>query len=116
MYKLIEGGVIHPDGSFIPNEPLNRHWQEYLAWLDEDNTPLPADVPSAEQLAKEEEVRTAPLTARQYFASRPAALTFIRLTPAEQEAQIEAMTLAQLKTVVKYLTIAVSMVIKERLT
>jgi hypothetical protein len=44
MYKLTNGGVIHPSGFFIPNNTLNADWQEYQVWL-EDNDPLPADPP-----------------------------------------------------------------------
>lgn len=59
MYKLTTGGVIHPDGAFVPEDAGNRHWQEYLAWLGEGNEPLLADEPSlaeakAEALAKVE--------------------------------------------------------------
>ena len=48
MYRLI----IHPrtgeqsvikDGKGIPFDPANTDYQEYLAWLAEGNTPLPAD-------------------------------------------------------------------------
>ena len=50
MYKL----VITPtgpsdlifrveDGVWIPPDPANTDYQQYLAWLDEGNEPLPAD-------------------------------------------------------------------------
>lgn len=32
-----------PDNSLIPLEPTNRHYQEYLDWLNQGNTPEPAD-------------------------------------------------------------------------
>ena len=28
---------------WIPADPANRHYQEYLEWLAEGNEPLPAD-------------------------------------------------------------------------
>jgi len=31
------------DNSFIPFDPANTDYQAYLKWLDEGNTPLPAD-------------------------------------------------------------------------
>lgn len=69
----------------------------------------------AEATAKEAEINNAPGIARNYFASHPVAIAFVRLSPAEQEAQIDAMTNTQMKTLLKYLTIAVSMLVKREL-
>jgi hypothetical protein len=50
MYKLTNSDFIiftDADGTiwWIPNDPANRHWQQYQAWLaaDPNNQPLPAD-------------------------------------------------------------------------
>ena len=32
------------DNAFIPFDPANTDYQEYLKWLEEGNQPLPADV------------------------------------------------------------------------
>jgi hypothetical protein len=54
MYKLQPntpmGGsanTVHrlSDGAFIPFDPANTDYQAYLKWLEEGNTPLPADEP-----------------------------------------------------------------------
>jgi len=50
MYKLIPNNS-EPvksikrlsDNVFIPFDPANTDYQEYLKWLDEGNTPEPAD-------------------------------------------------------------------------
>jgi len=34
------------DNAFIPFDPANVDYQQYLAWLEAGNTPLPADEPT----------------------------------------------------------------------
>jgi hypothetical protein len=53
MYKLIKDFLSDKtsiqrvlDGVFIPADPANTDYQEYLEWLEEGNTPLPADEPN----------------------------------------------------------------------
>ena len=50
MYKLITNSeaVVTcikrlADNAFIPFDPDNTDYQQYLAWLEEGNTPLPAE-------------------------------------------------------------------------
>jgi len=48
MYKLQKNDqiVLHvSDYKFIPFDPANTDYQEYLAWLAEGNEPEPADEP-----------------------------------------------------------------------
>ena len=51
MYKLLKdlvSGNVHgvfkiSDNTCIPMNPANIDYQEYLKWVSEGNTPLPAD-------------------------------------------------------------------------
>lgn len=115
MYKLTESGVIHSDGRSIPATVDNRDWRDYLDWLALGNTPEPADVPTPEQVARALEIAEAAGIAQGWFAGQQAAIDFVRLTPSQQATQIDSMTLAQLRVVVKFLAVGVSMLIKREL-
>jgi hypothetical protein len=53
MYKYIKNSINNKlftnvilrteDNAWIPFDPANTDYQAYLIWLDEGNTPLPAD-------------------------------------------------------------------------
>ena len=52
MYKLLKDGITGEivsrvkrlsDNAYIPFDPDNTDYQAYLKWLDEGNTPEPAD-------------------------------------------------------------------------
>lgn len=40
LYQLVSGGVKTSD-LFIPNDPANRHWREFLDWQAAGNIPDP---------------------------------------------------------------------------
>ena len=48
-YKIANGkdgnmlGLSRSDGWFIPMDPANTDYQQYLAWIAEGNQPLPAE-------------------------------------------------------------------------
>jgi hypothetical protein len=63
MYKLIKdprGNVSSitrlSDNACIPFDPANTDYQEYLKWLEEGNTPLPAEEvglqPTADEISE----------------------------------------------------------------
>ena len=48
LFKLLNGNISNSvkrlsDNAFIPFDLANTDYQEYLAWLDEGNTPEPAE-------------------------------------------------------------------------
>ncbi len=48
MYKLLSDQTTIlrlSDTTFIPTNPANSDYQQYLTWLEEGNTPEPADIP-----------------------------------------------------------------------
>jgi len=51
MYKLFNSTLSKfviriSDGAYIPFDLANTDYQEYLKWLEEGNTPLPAEEPT----------------------------------------------------------------------
>ena len=49
FFKTLDGTVSTTsiqrvsDGAFIPFDPANIDYQEYLKWISEGNTPIPAE-------------------------------------------------------------------------
>lgn len=58
MYQLLPDTVMGPtvcvkriaDNAFIPFDPANTDYQQYLKWLDAGNIPLPAQASTEENL------------------------------------------------------------------
>jgi len=65
MYQLTTGDTILrlTDNAFIPPDPGNTDYQQYLKWLEEGNTPLPPDpIPEPEPLTPQQKLEAAGLT------------------------------------------------------
>jgi hypothetical protein len=64
-YQLTTGDTIlrTTDGAFIPPDPANTDYADYLVWLEEGNTPEPAPEPEpAPVLTTEQKLEAAGLT------------------------------------------------------
>lgn len=65
MYRLTTTNCIKrlSDSAFIPPDPANRDYADYLAWKAEGNTPLPAPEPEpAPVLTTEQKLAAAGLS------------------------------------------------------
>jgi hypothetical protein len=64
-YQLTNSTTIKrlSDNAFIPPDPANTDYQEYLRWLEEGNEPLPPDPePTPEPLTAQQKLEAAGLT------------------------------------------------------
>jgi len=64
-YQLTQTNIIKrlSDNAFIPPDPANTDYQQYLKWLEEGNTPLPPDpIPEPEPLTPQQKLEAAGLS------------------------------------------------------
>ncbi len=64
-YKLTQNGSIIrlKDNAFIPPDPANTDYQQYLKWVSQGNTPLPADpIPEPEPITPQQKLESAGLS------------------------------------------------------
>jgi hypothetical protein len=65
MYKIINDYVVYKiDNEFyIPRDPANTDYQQYLNWVSQGNEPLPPDpIPEPEPLTPEQKLEASGLT------------------------------------------------------
>ena len=65
MYKLTNTPMILriEDNACIPNDPANTDYANYLIWLEEGNTPEPADpIPEPVELTPEQKLANSGLS------------------------------------------------------
>jgi hypothetical protein len=68
LVKTVDGEILDivqrlRDTAFIPFDSANKDYQEYLAWLEEGNQPLPPDPePTPEPLTAQQKLEAAGLT------------------------------------------------------
>jgi hypothetical protein len=64
-YQLTQGDTILrlSDNAFIPPDPANTDYQQYLEWISQGNEPLPPDpIPEPEPLTPEQKLAASGLT------------------------------------------------------
>ena len=64
-YQLTNSTTIKrlSDNAFIPQDPANTDYQQYLEWIAQGNEPLPPDpIPEPESLTAQQKLEAAGLT------------------------------------------------------